>query len=494
MKFAFGLWTVTVALALSVVAAYYSIVGLTAIFAAAVIPVIIMSSILEVGKVTIAIYLHSFWNETAVLMKTYLTAATIVLMIITSIGIFGFLSRAHIEQNANSGNLVAQIERIDDEIAREQQTIERANLAIASFDERVDDADTSIQARIESQERLINDINARLDRDIAVQNQLISQQSGNLEPLQEELERIREQRESLSQAQRDNDVRTMQALVGATVDGVLGPDTRRRITEFGATLDSRQSDILDRLDAAQKVENPSIIAAREEITRLQQAANAEIGRAQEAINSFREQLISVTTADNTDAISAKNTEINTANLRIDELLNEKFDLEGKLRILEVEVGPIKYIAELVYGEATPDLLEESVRWLIIILVLVFDPLAIVMVLAGISLLHRKAEVIDKKPEILHNEEVREAQTATNSEGTPVAQQREQSVTEPLEVKEKTVIHVEEADDEFFDNLDQAVEDYEEPTSDKFPPQETKPQENLLRVKRITPQNGSTDEN
>jgi hypothetical protein len=403
MRFLFGLWTVAVALTVSAVAAYYSIIGLTAIFAAAVVPVIIMGAALEVAKITTAIWLHSFWHEAPALMKAYLTTATVVLMIITSMGIFGFLSKAHIEQAASSGSLVAQVERIDAQVLREQQIIERANLTISGFGKSVTEADTSIQARIEAQERLIADINTRLDRDISVQNQLITQQSGNLAPLQEELDRIRTQREELSTAQQANDVERLQALVGTRVDGVFGPDTQRRVTEYTARLDTRQAEILTRLEAAQATENPAVTAARQEITRLQQAANAEIARAQEAINTFRNQLINVTTTDNTEAINAQNALINEANLRIDELTASKFELEGQLRTLEAEVGPVKYIAEMVYGKTNQDLLEQAVRWVILLLVVVFDPLAIVLVLAGISLLHRETKPLDNTEEIPHNE-------------------------------------------------------------------------------------------
>lgn len=392
-----------VALTVSAVAAYYSIIGLTAIFAAAVIPVIIMGASLEVAKITTAIWLHTYWNEAPFLMKTYLTTATVVLMLITSMGIFGFLSKAHIEQTASSGGLVAQIERIDQEIAREQQTIERANLAIDGFGERVSNADTGIQGRIEAQERLIADISARLDRDIAAQNQIINQSNRLAQPLQDELDRIEKRREELRAAQAANNVEALQALVGARVDGRLGPDTRRRIAEFEATLDAQRSQLIEQLQASQQVDDPAAVAARAEITRLQQAANAEIARAQEAINSFRQQLIAVTTEDNTEAINAQNALISASNLRIDELLQRKFDLEADLRVLEVEVGPVKYIAELIYGDANQELLEQAVRWVIIILVFVFDPLAIVLVLAGISLLHRREEPIDNQPEIPHNE-------------------------------------------------------------------------------------------
>lgn len=405
MRFIFGLWTMAVALTVSVVAAYYSIIGLTAIFAAAFIPIIIMGATLEIAKVTAAVWLHSFWIDASILIKAYLLCAIVILMLITSMGIFGFLSKAHIEQAADSGSVTAQIDRLDQEIVRQQQGIERANVAISNFDNRVDDADINIQGRIESQERIIADIATRLERDIFTQNQMITQELSILSPLQEELNRVREQRQELSTARQAKDIRTLQALVGAKVDGVSGPNTRQRITEYQQRLDSRQSEILSELERLQTSDNPAVQQARIEITRLQQAANAEIARAQEAINSFRNQLVSVTTADNSEGIGVQEAIIVTANNKVDEILTRKFELESELRILEVEVGPVKYIAELIYGETNPDLLEEAVRWVIVLIVLVFDPLAIVLVLAGLSILHRKIKSIDIPPEMPHNDTV-----------------------------------------------------------------------------------------
>jgi hypothetical protein len=370
-------------LAISAVAIYYSVAGLVAIFAAAVVPIIIMGSVLEIGKLVTAVWLHKYWDRTVWWLKTYLTISVIVLMFITSMGIFGFLSKAHIEQTASSSSLVAQVERLDQEIAREQQTIERANLAIDSFGDRVADADTGIQARIQAQETIIANISGRLERDIAVQNQIISQSNGPLGPLQADLERIEERRSQLRAAQASNDIPTLQALVGTNADGVLGPDTRNRIAEFERELDSRRTEILTQLERLSNADDPAISAARAEITRLQQAANAEIARAQEAVNSFREQLVSVTTADNTDAITERGAEINSANQRIDETLTRKFELEAELRLLEVEVGPVKYLAEFIYGtDADKDLLEEAVRWVIITIIFVFDPLAVLLLLAS----------------------------------------------------------------------------------------------------------------
>src|SRR6056300_264421 len=95
-----GIITLLTALAISAVAIYYSVAGLAAIFAAAVIPIIIMGVVLEVGKLVTAVWLHKYWSKATWWLKTYLSTAVFVLMFITSMGIFGFLSKAHIEQTS----------------------------------------------------------------------------------------------------------------------------------------------------------------------------------------------------------------------------------------------------------------------------------------------------------------------------------------------------------------------------------------------------------
>jgi hypothetical protein len=94
----FGILTLISALTISAVAIYYSVAGLVAIFAAAAIPIIIMGTALEVGKLITAVWLHRYWRQAAWWLKTYLSIAVVILMFITSMGIFGFLSKAHIDQ------------------------------------------------------------------------------------------------------------------------------------------------------------------------------------------------------------------------------------------------------------------------------------------------------------------------------------------------------------------------------------------------------------
>ena len=133
----FGILTLIVGLAISGVAAWYSIVGLMAIFAAAKIPIAIMGAVLEVGKLLTASWLYQFWDKTNTLLKSYFTIAVVVLMFITSMGIFGFLSKAHMDQTLTVGDNSLLIERIDKKIAREQVKITDAETVVAQLDKTV---------------------------------------------------------------------------------------------------------------------------------------------------------------------------------------------------------------------------------------------------------------------------------------------------------------------------------------------------------------------
>jgi hypothetical protein len=126
------------ALLLSVVAAYYSIAGLTAIFAAAVIPVIIMGATLELGKVVATVWLHNNWKRINWIYKGYLIPAIIFLMLLTSMGIFGFLSKAHSDQSLVSGDSMAKVAIYDEKIATEKGNIESAKKALTQMDAQVD--------------------------------------------------------------------------------------------------------------------------------------------------------------------------------------------------------------------------------------------------------------------------------------------------------------------------------------------------------------------
>jgi hypothetical protein len=235
--------TLLVAIAISVVAAWYSIVGLMAIFAAAAIPIAIMGAVLEVGKLLTASWLYQNWKEAPKILKSYLTIAVIVLMFITSMGIFGFLSKAHIDQTVVTGDNTLLIQQIDNKIQRQ-------NKRIIDAENVIDQLDKAVQTLIE-------------------------------------------------------------------YDRIRGPSGSIAVRE------------------SQKDERASL-----------------------------------------------NNIIDDASDIISKLNSEKLVLSSEQLKLEAEVGPIKYIAALFYEETNKSVLEEAVRWVIITIIFVFDPLAVLLIIAA----------------------------------------------------------------------------------------------------------------
>ena len=120
-----ALVTLFTALAISAVAAFYSIVGLMAIFSASAISIAVMGVVLEIGKLITASWLYQNWKTVPKFLKYYLTSAVVILMFITSMGIFGFLSKAHVEQTSAESNVGNQIETIEEKILRSENKINR---------------------------------------------------------------------------------------------------------------------------------------------------------------------------------------------------------------------------------------------------------------------------------------------------------------------------------------------------------------------------------
>ena len=166
---ALGILVLITALTISAVAIYYSIAGLVAIFAAAAIPIIVMGTALEIGKLVTAVWLHRYWQQATWWLKTYLTTAVVVLMFITSMGIFGFLSKAHIEQTSASEESVAQVEQIDKEIGRYNGLIARAEEKINKIQNVGTGADQNIQAQIDKEQERIDTAYDRVQPAIVVQ-------------------------------------------------------------------------------------------------------------------------------------------------------------------------------------------------------------------------------------------------------------------------------------------------------------------------------------
>ena len=155
----FGILTLLSALTISAIAIYYSVAGLAAIFAAAVIPIIIMGVALEVGKLVTAVWLHRYWSRATWWLKTYLATAVFVLMFITSMGIFGFLSKAHIEQTSLSQEQVALIDTLDDKETRSQAKIDRWR---GELDRLLKGEDVRVDNLIENEQASLDKIYARV--------------------------------------------------------------------------------------------------------------------------------------------------------------------------------------------------------------------------------------------------------------------------------------------------------------------------------------------
>ena len=159
----FGLLTFLVAIIISSVAIYYSVAGLVAIFAAAAVPIIIMGTALEVGKLVTAVWLHRYWSRATWWLKTYLSVAVVVLMFITSMGIFGFLSKAHVEQNLASDTVTSRIEILEGKILAEEKYIERQNQVLERIQNKDNSGVNRFNQDIAIEQKKIDDAYARIE-------------------------------------------------------------------------------------------------------------------------------------------------------------------------------------------------------------------------------------------------------------------------------------------------------------------------------------------
>lgn len=162
--------TFLTALALSGIAAYYSIIGLGAIFVGAFWPVVFMGSILEVSKLVTASWLYQNWKKAPILLKTYLTFAVVVLMIITSMGIFGFLAKAHIDSTLDSGANTVELKTLNQQ---QKITEDRLNYLLA----RAKDPSTAsnrLDGQIQSTQKELTDINKKRLPLLKEENKLVA--------------------------------------------------------------------------------------------------------------------------------------------------------------------------------------------------------------------------------------------------------------------------------------------------------------------------------
>lgn len=241
------------ALLLSGIAAYYSIIGLASIFVGAFWPVVFMGSSLEFAKVITTSWLYRNWREIPLLLKTYLTSAVVILMLITSMGIFGYLSKSHLEQSSSIGPIADKVAMYDDKIKTLKENVDANKLALKQLDAAVD----QVMARTE---------------------------------------------------------------------------------------DARGA---ERSVQIRKTQQKERIQLTDEITRQQK--------------------------------------------EISKLTEERSPLANDLRKAESDFGPIKYVAELIYGSSERDIIDKAVRVVIILIMVVFDPLAVLLLIAGNISLAKKQD-------------------------------------------------------------------------------------------------------
>ena len=355
----FGIITFLTALTISGVAIYYSVAGLAAIFAAAVVPIIVMGVSLEVGKLVTAVWLHRNWNKAVWWMKTYLSIAVFVLMFITSMGIFGFLSKAHIEQTSMSQEQVALIESIDDKLVRSQAKIERwtdeMNRLMKGEDVRVDNLIDREQEELDKINALIkaekDDVRKDFDKQIQLQNDRIEQA------------RIRKEQDI--QAAKDR------------FEGSFGGGAK-----FDEAVEKAKANELSVASSAQREIRNINGKLNDALAAVDAKYAGDIKVIQDRIQDLRNQA-NAKTEDIDGRITELEGFIDAEQLKVDAVREEKFTYEKTYRALEAEVGPIKYIAEFIYGEnADQNLLEAAVRWVIIIIIFVFDPLAVLLLIAS----------------------------------------------------------------------------------------------------------------
>ena len=347
-------------------------------------------------------------------------------------GIFGFLSKAHLEQAAEGEATTAKIERIADDIARFEIVIERTEKKIAKLENETSNDSTDINAQIDAEQQRMDNAYARIQPAIDEQLEIIKlEQAGSEDQVKSYTAQINRIDDGLAKLQTYadniedvNNVKKIQAMVGTKVDGRYGYRTANAVEEYIETQIIEKNKLIAIIEDIRKSANTDVIdEAREEIKRLRAMADREIQNAQDNINRLRGQLNRLDDIDNTEEITILVQKVSSTEQQVEALIDQKFELESKNRELEAEVGPIKYIAELIYGETNPSIIDDAVRWLIIVFIFVFDPLAVILLVAANysylnrnnsnkqeemfdGLFHKNEEKpLDKQEEISDNKEI-----------------------------------------------------------------------------------------
>ena len=355
--------TLLSALSISGVAIFYSVIGLATIFPGAFVPVVIMGGVLEVGKLITASWLYRNWKFTPFMLKSYLTVAVIILSLITSMGIFGFLSKAHLEQNLASDTLIQRIQILNDKIDSEKNSILRQNAVIDRLEKSINRSTGTADGDIEVQQSIIADANEKLKTLLTVETNTVKDLNDRLKVLDKNVSDILTSNKSF-------------------------------FNEEKAAADLKASQKAEREKIAVNVKE-----AQDRIAELKTDHKIETAEAKRIIATMREG-----SQENkgtfTQDIETAEQKIFDSQGRIDILIVEKQPLEKSMLTLEAEIGPVKYIAALAVDWGWTDKVETSkaVRWVILIIIVVFDPLAVLLLIAANQSLMRRFPPEAPKPQ------------------------------------------------------------------------------------------------
>jgi len=320
------------------------VAGLVAIFAASATAIIIMGVVLEVGKLVTAVYLHRYWNMTTQWLKVYLSTAVIFLMFITSMGIFGFLSKAHIEQTSLSEEQSAQIETIDEKITR---------------------SDAKIKRWQEEMDRLLGGATGGETAIVAGDQDALKDLRATIKSEKDAIRKDADARIKQAQDRRDAEIKAAEPLL----EGWGG--------------ESRYNEEVKKAKDVEQTESDEARADRDKkLAAIDKKYSKDLSALTKRIDSIRNE--SKSKVKNIDKrVAELEKSIEAEQKKIDVVREDKMIFEKEYRKLEAEVGPIKYIAEFVYGDvADKNMLEAAVRWVIIMIIFVFDPLAVGLLIAS----------------------------------------------------------------------------------------------------------------
>lgn len=330
-------------ISISLVAAYFSIIGLATMFPGSKEAIIIMGGVLEVGKLVAAVWLHKNWDNSFKFLRFYLLFAVIILSAITSMGIFGFLSKSHVEHGASIEKEEAIIAQLDNKIKRKNEFISQRESLISKIESRLNiDGDNKDTVILRLQDR-ISEIKTESDSAIMSENELIKNYDARISELDSQL-------------------------ASANQGGLFS-----KKPNYEELLESQSSE-RESIAQSKKESLDNIKSQRESTSSL-------IASIRSQIDSIQLGESSAVTED--PKISQYRSEIESAYTEISQMENEKFDYGSNLRALETEIGPIKYVVgalqEWIGFEVGT---EQAVRIIIVILIFVFDPLAILLIIAA----------------------------------------------------------------------------------------------------------------